>query len=301
MIEFDLIDWDSNGRHGKGANYYGLGASSAEGVDPKDRSGAGFNIEGLAMAPGVNNTSNLYVAFRAPLVPPTNRVNALIVPVLNFGKLTTKRSGRGTAQFGAPIELNLGGRAIRSIEGYQGTNYLIVAGPPGAPDSEGNLPPPGNFKLFTWTGNPTNQPVEHTADLSRLNAEGIVEVYPGPWTATNIFQIVSDNGTNRYYGDDIEAKFLEVREFKKFRVDNIALGDPVASAPTVRFVAAAANQVTLNWFSTVGTTYRVQIKTHPDSEWADYSGDIVATDSSSSTTVAAPADTQSFFRIIQVK
>lgn len=300
-LQFDLIDWDANNRHGRGANYYGLAESSSEGVDPKDRSGAGFNIEGLAMAPGVNNTSNLYVAFRAPLVPPTNRVNALIVPVLNFGKLTTKRSGRGSAQFGAPIELNLGGRAIRSIEGYQGTNYLIVAGPPGAPDSEGNLPPPGNFRLFTWTGHPADPPVEHTADLSRLNAEGIVEVYPGAWTATNLFQIVSDNGTNRYYGDDIEAKFLPVREFKKFRVDSIALGDPVPSPPTLRFIAASENNVTLNWFSTAGSTYRVQIRPGADAEWTDYSGDIVATDSSSSTMVAAPADTQSFFRIIQAR
>lgn len=301
FLKLDLIDWDSNGRHGKGANYFGLAASSAEGVDPKDQSGAGFNIEGLAMAPGVNNTSNLYIAFRAPLVPPTNRVNALVIPVLNFGKIATKRSGPGSAQFGAPIELNLGGRAIRSIEGYNGTNYLIVAGPPGAPDSEGNIPPPGNFRLFTWSGDPTNQPVEHTADLSRLNAEGIVEVPPGPWSATNVFQIVSDNGTNRYYNDGIEAKFLEVREFKKFRVDNVALGDPVPSPPTVRFVAASANNVTLNWFSTAGSTYRVQIKATPESEWADYSGDIVATDSSSSTAVAAPADSQSFFRIIQVE
>lgn len=300
-LQFDLIDWDSNNRHGKGANYYGLAESSSEGVDPKDRSGAGFNIEGLAMAPGVNNTSNLYVAFRAPLVPPTNRVNALVVPVLNFGKLTTKRSGRGSAQFGAPIELNLGGRAIRSIEGYQGTNYLIIAGPPGAPDSEGNLPPPGNFRLFTWTGNPTNQPIEHTADLSRLNAEGIVEVYPGPWTATNIFQIVSDNGTNRYYGDGIEAKFLEVREFKKFRVDDIALGDPVPSPPTLRFVAASENTVTLNWFSTAGSTYRVQMKPGASAEWTDYSADIKACDSSTATVVSPPADTQCFFRIIQVE
>lgn len=297
-LQFDLIDWDANNRHGKGANYYGLAASSAEGVDPKDRDGAGFNIEGLAMAPGVNNTSNLYVAFRAPLVPPTNRVNALVIPVLNFSKLTTKRSGRGAAQFGAPIELNLGGRAIRSIEGYQGTNYLIIAGPPGAGT---NLPPPGNFKLFTWTGNPTNQPVEHAADLAGLNAEGIVEVYGGAWTATNIFHIVSDNGTNQFYNDGIEAKFLEVREFKKFRVDPVALGEPVASAPTVRFVAASGNNVTLNWFSTAGSTYRVQMKSGIAEEWIDYSGDIKARDSSTATVISPPPDTQCFFRIIEVQ
>ena len=300
-LQIDLIDWDAASRHGKGANYYGLGASSAEGVDPKDRSGAGFNIEGLAMAPGVNNVSNAYIAFRAPLVPPTNRVNALVIPVLNAGKLTTKRSGRGAAQFGAPIELNLGGRAIRSIEGYQGTNYLIIAGPPGAPDSEGNLPPPGNFRLFTWSGHPTNQPVEHAADLSRLNAEGIVEVYPGAWSATNVFQIISDNGTNRFYDDGIEAKFLETREFKKFRVDPITLGDAVPSPPTLRFVVASESGLTLNWFSTAGSTYRVQMKPGLTSDWADIPGDITAFGSSTAHIITPPPEGQCFFRIVQVR
>ena len=297
FLKLDLINWDASGLHGKGANYYGLAASAAEGMDPKDRSGAGFNIEGLAMAPGPNNTTNVYVAFRAPLVPPTNRVNALVIPVLNFGKISTKRSGPGSAQFGAPIELNLGGRAVRSIEGSGGTNYLIVTGPPGAGT---NLPPPGNFKLFTWSGHPTNQPIEYNADLTGLNPEGIVQVFPGPWSATNVFQIISDNGTNRFYDDGIEAKFLETREFKKFRVDPIALGDAVPSPPTLRFVAASGNDVTLNWFSTAGSTYRVQMKPGLTSDWADMSGDITASESSTAHTVAPPPDGQCFFRIIQV-
>lgn len=82
FLKLDLVTWDSNNRHGKGANYYGLADSAAQGMDPKDRTGAGFNIEGLAMAPGPNNTTNLYIAFRAPLVPPTNRVNALVIPAI---------------------------------------------------------------------------------------------------------------------------------------------------------------------------------------------------------------------------
>lgn len=298
FLKLDLVAWDTNGRHGKGENYYGLAASAAEGMDPKDRTGAGFNIEGLAMAPGPNNTTNVYIAFRAPLVPPTNRVNALVIPVLNFGKISTKRSGPGSAQFGAPIELNLGGRAVRSIEGSSGTNYLIVTGPPGAGT---NLPPPGNFKLFTWSGHPTNQPIEYNANLTGLNPEGIVEVFPGPWSATNVFQIISDNGTNRFYDDGIEAKFLETREFKKFRVDPIALGDAVPSPPTLRFVAASGNNVTLNWFSTAGSTYRVQMKPGLASDWVDMSGDITASESSTAHTVAPPPDGQCFFRIIQVR
>ena len=298
FLKIDLIAWDALDRHGKGANYYGLAASADEGTDPKATDGSGFNLEGLCMAPGPNNTTNAYIAFRAPLVPPTNRATALLIPVLNFGKISTKRSGPGSAQFGAPIELNLGGRGVRSIEGVGGTNYLIVAGPPGAGD---NLPPPGNFKLFTWTGSTNDPPRERDADLSSLNPEGIVEVPPGVWTATNLFQILSDGGTNRYYGDGVQAKFLEVREFKKFRVDTIALGNAVPSPPVIRFVAASDAGVTLNWFSTKGSTYRVQMKPAFNTEWADVPDDVTATDATAGKTLPPAPNTQCFFRVIAVR
>jgi Protein of unknown function (DUF3616) len=303
FLKLDLLTWDANNRHGKGANYYGLTDSSAIGVDPKSPDGSGFNLEGLCMAPGPNNTTNAYIAFRAPLVPPTGtnaRSMALLIPVLNFGKITTKQSGPGSAQFGQPIELNLGGRGVRSIEGVGGTNYLIVAGPPGAGD---NLPPPGNFKLFTWTGHPTNQPQERAADLTGLNPEGIVEVPAGIWTATNTFQILSDNGTNIFYGDDIQAKHLEAqgkpREFKKFRVDTIALGD-VAPSTAIRFVAASEAGVTVNWFSTAGTTYRLQMKPALSADWVDAPGDVTATGVTASKTVVPVPNSQCFFRVIAV-
>ena len=250
------------------------------------------------MAPGPNNTTNCYIAFRAPLVPPTNRVSALLIPVLNFGKIASKPSGPGSAQFGAPIELNLGGRGVRSIEGVGGTNYLIIAGPPGA---GAGLPPPGDFKLFTWSGSPTNLPQEHSADLAGLNPEGIVEVHPGVWSATNQFQIVSDNGTNDYYGDGIEAKLLPVREFKKFRVDTITLGDATNSAPLIRFVAAAAGTVTVNWFSTEGATYRVQTKHSMDGDWSDAPGEITASGATASATLPVPTVNQCFFRVVRTR
>lgn len=303
FLKLDLLAWDANNQHGKGANYYGLTDSASIGVDPKSPDGSGFNLEGLCMAPGPNNTTNAYIAFRAPLVPPTGvdaRTKALLIPVLNFGKITTKQSGPGSARFGPPIELNLGGRGVRSIEGVGGTNYLIVAGPPGAGD---NLPPPGNFKLFTWTGQLTNQPQERAADLSGMNPEGIVEVPPGVWTATNLFQILSDNGTNVYYGDDIQAKHLEAqgkpREFKKFRLDTIALGD-VAPSTAIRFVAASEAGVIVNWFSTAGATYRLQMKPALNADWSDAPGDVTATDATASKTVAPVPNSQCFFRVIAV-
>ncbi len=303
FLKLDLLDWDANNLHGKGSNYYGLVASAAEGTDPKAPDGAGFNLEGLCMAPGPNNTTNCYIAFRAPLVPPTNRVHALVLPVLNYGRLTTKSSGPGSARFGAPIELNLGGRGIRSIEGHGGTNYLIVAGPSGAPDTNGFLPPPGNFRLFTWNGQPANQPAERGADVSQLNLEGIVEVFPGPWLPVTQFQILSDNGTNVFYADGVQAKHLQIssrpREFKKFRVDTIALGDVVTPMPVIRSLENISGVLTVQWFSVAGLTYRLQMKAALDGDWEDVPGDVMATGATASQSLTPPGpDTQCFFRVV---
>ena len=148
------------------------------------------------MAPG--STTTAYLAFRAPLIPPA-RTHALIVPVTNFTTLAARGGPAGSARFGPPIELDLGGRGIRSIEGT-GTNYLIVAGPAGTGT---NLPAPGNFRLYTWTGRAADAPRERTADLTGLNVEGIVELPAGVWTPPTKFQLVTDAGTNVYYGDEI--------------------------------------------------------------------------------------------------
>ena len=80
----DMVAWDQANGHGLGANALGLAASSAEGVDSKTP--AGFNIEGLGMAP--DNTT-AYFGFRAPQLPTSDRHLALIVPVLNFDTLVT--------------------------------------------------------------------------------------------------------------------------------------------------------------------------------------------------------------------
>ncbi|HXJ57608.1 MAG TPA: hypothetical protein VNU68_13190 [Verrucomicrobiae bacterium] len=293
FLKLDLLAWDQNNVHGLGANYYGLAASAAEGVNPKAPDGSGFNLEGLCMAPG--STTSAYIAFRAPLVPPSARSNALLIPVLNFTTLATRPSGLGSARFGPPIELNLGGRGVRSIEGV-GTNYLIVAGPPGTGD---NLPPPGNFRFFTWTGQTNNVPQERGADLSGLNPEGIVEVTPGPWSATNLFQILSDNGTNHYYGDEIEAKHLEVPQFKKFRVDTVALGPVVSPAPIIRAVKSYPNRVSITWSAQAGITYRLQMKPTLDGPWTDVPGPVLATDALATKTLAVTSDPQCFFRVLR--
>jgi hypothetical protein len=294
FLKLDLLAWDHDNGHGKGNDYYGFAASAAIGVDPKAPDGSGFNLEGLCLAPG--STNEAYIAFRAPLIPPS-RARALLVPVTNFTALAAQGGPPGSARFGPPIELNLGGRGIRSIEGI-GANYLIVAGPAGAGT---NLPPPGDFRLFTWSGRPMEAPVEHLANLTGLNIEGIVEVPAGVWTATTRFQLVTDGGTNVYYGDDIPAKHLPVREFKKFRTDVIELGGVAgAGAVIIRAFRPAEDGFRIEWFSREQTRYQLQTRSSLSGSWADYGPIILATDAVTTNTVpAGPA--QCFFRVVTVE
>lgn len=270
-LKVDLINWDKSNGHGKGTNYFGLEASDAEGVQPKAPDGSGFAIEGLAMMPG--STNGAYVAFRAPIVPATNRNYALIVPVFNFTTLAISNRPPGAALFGAPIEMDLFGRGIRSLEG-SASNYLIVAGPAGGQADHY----PQDFRLYTWSGNPADQPQQRAADLSGLNPEGIAELPPPAWTAATQFQIISDNGTSVYYGDDLAAKSLPVVNFRKFRSDRVALGEVVPPAPIITAVTNSSTSLTVIWRALAGETYRVQCKTNlAQANWLDVAGDVAAT------------------------
>ncbi|MBD2180567.1 DUF3616 domain-containing protein [Planktothrix sp. FACHB-1355] len=221
-LRTDLINWDSNNIHGKGANYYGLAASAAVGKIPEASDSSGFNIEGLAMAPG--STTTAYVSFRAPIEPTSVRTNALIVPVTNFDTLAMSSGAAGSATFGAPIELDLGGRGIRSIEG-NGNGFLIVAGAAFSPAGEA----PNDFRLYTWSGDPSDAPQMRDTNLTGMNPEGIVELPSGSINASNQIQLISDNGDNVWYNDGIAAKDLTEDNFQKFRSDWVTLGNIVAS------------------------------------------------------------------------
>jgi hypothetical protein len=193
----DLINWDHNNLHGKGADYYGLQASATIGVQPTNAHG--FSLEGLVPAP---DSKALYLGFRTPLInddgftvgtPGTDRTNALIVPLLNPLDLVTNNpvAGPGAARFGAPIELFLGRRGIRSLDRV-GIYYVILAGPPDAAGPND----PDNFRLYTWTGQPEDRPVERSAIIpTGYSPEGIVSV-PWPLTDTSQIQLVSDDGTS---------------------------------------------------------------------------------------------------------
>jgi uncharacterized repeat protein (TIGR01451 family) len=211
-LRTDLLNWDSSNAHGLGANHYGLVASAASGVLPEEPDGSGFNIEGFVMAPGSTTTG--YISFRAPISPAASRTKALIVPVTNVPSLVTANPSAGPATFGAPIELDLGGRGIRDIAKNSNDQYLIVAGP--ASET-------GTFALYTWSGIPTDAPVLRSANLSGLNPEGIAEVSVG-LSASSVVQLITDGGDTVLYGDGIIAKELSQPNFKKFRSDLVTLG-----------------------------------------------------------------------------
>lgn len=290
FLKLDLVNWDMGNGHGKGANYYGLANSTAEGVDPKTP--MGFNIEGLCMAPGSSTVA--YVALRAPIVPATNRTHALLVPVLNFTTVAISTNPPGSAQFGAPIELDLFGRGFRSIE-WNGFEYLIVAGTPY--DNTGAYP--RDFRLFTWSGNPTNQPAERAADLTDLNPEAIVELPTAPLQPSDQIQIISDNGRRLWYGDNIQAKFLPEPNFRKFRSDRVTLGPIVKSAPYILSNIVSQTGITVVWRSRQNDTYRLQYKpTLTAPSWTDVAGDVTATGAVSQKFHPLPPGMQRFYRVM---
>jgi predicted extracellular nuclease len=226
FLENDLIAWDNSNGHGLGAGFLGLAASAAAGVSPEVPNG--FNIEGLTLAP---NGTTAYVAFRAPNEPTSSRDKALIIPVTNFTTLLNATGGTaGSATFGAPIQLDLGGRGIRSIERNANNEYVIIAGPAGTATGTA----PNDFRLYTWTGNPTDAPVLRAADLTALSSGGsfetIVEV-PTALTSTSQMQFLVDNGDTVWYNNSTISKDLAQDNFQKFRSEVVALG--AAVAPTI--------------------------------------------------------------------
>jgi hypothetical protein len=207
----DLLNWSA-------ASALNLSASAASGVIPEDPSGRGFNIEGFTLAPdGVT----AYVGFRAPLVPPSGRAQALIAPILNLSSLVTGNPSSGPAQLGSPIQLDLGGRGIRSME-CNSSGCLIVAGPVAS-----NATPPlaRDFKLFTWSGRPGDPPRQRAADLTGMNPEGIVKLPTGSLTSSTQIQLISDNGDTDWYNNGQACKDLSQSSQKKFRSDRVILGD----------------------------------------------------------------------------
>jgi hypothetical protein len=199
------------------ANGYNFTASGASGMIPKQI--GGLNVEGLCLGP---NDTSLYIGFRAPLVPVSNRTKALICPVKNFEAWFNNGSPIGNPTYGTPIELNLGGRGIRSLEKNANGQYLIVAG---------SFDSTHNPALYEWNGNPMSAPVLLTADLTSINPEGILS-FPSPFYNGSIVELISDDGTQIWYNDAVENKDLPERKHKKFRTVKVVTTGGTLTNPT---------------------------------------------------------------------
>ncbi len=139
----------------------------------------GFNIEGLAAAPG----EALLIGLRNPR--PGGR--AIVVPLTNPAAVA---DGGADPRFGHPERLDLGNRGIRSIERV-GDRYVIVAGPFGDGDND--------FTLYGWSGIPGSQPNPETGlVVGNLRPQLLFNFKPEALFATgnaNEVYLLSDDGT----------------------------------------------------------------------------------------------------------
>ena len=169
---------------------YKLKAASKKAPKAKDA----LNIEGLCAVPN----RGLIFAFRNPI----RKGKALLVPLKNAADVV---AGAARAEFGKPIELDLAGLGVRSIE-YDELNrrFIIVAGP-----YKSGV---GDFRLYHWSGDPAQVPKHVKLDFAKLNPEALF-IYPGG--GKNRIHILSDDGTRKIDGKD--CKTLAVPSLRRFR------------------------------------------------------------------------------------
>ena len=231
-MEAALVAWDETGASGKPAGYFGFKASSGAGIAPENTNG--FSIEGMTTS---TDNSQLWLGFRAPQTDTTTRDKALIVPVINYKDLL---SGEATdPQLGSAIELNLGGRGIRSIDkATDGSGYLIIAGPSGPATAEVT----NDFRLYTWDGDAEHAPVELDNNLDALLAatggsfESIVS--PASIKPGTQIQLLQDNGDTIWSGKTDVSKDLPAAE-QQFKGNLVTLGSPVHDTTAPKLVTAS--------------------------------------------------------------
>lgn len=197
-LEQDLIAWDQQNN-----DRFGFAKSAAAGLAPENV--AGFSIEGAVVS---HDGSTLWLGFRAPQIDQKLRNKALMVPVLNFQDIVEGSLGQGAAEFGEPVELNLGGRGIRDISKWADGQYLIVAGPATASVAQVKE----NFALYQWSGMPDEAPIKLHNNLEELRASlGSIETIVEPrWDqAETRVQLLLDNGDTLWEGQTRISKDLE--------------------------------------------------------------------------------------------
>lgn len=224
-----LITWGD-------ANGYDFTAASAAGKDAKTIDG--FNVEGMVFGP---DNSTLYIGFRAPLVPTGSRTKAVIAPIANFETWFNNGAPAGNPSIGAPIELDLGGRGIRDMIRMANGGYIIIAGSYG--DAQAGA-------VYLWTGLSTAAPILiPSLGINTLNVEGVLPINISGTETADRLQVISDNGDNVYYTDNIAAKDLGQNNMKKFSSDIvISVAGGVLPVTFTYFVANKQGKtVVLNW------------------------------------------------------
>ncbi len=161
-------------------------------IAPKEP--GGLNIEALATTP----EQEMLIGFRNPVIDG----QALVLKLKNPQDLVMDPTAR--AQFGKPIELDLGGLGLRSMEYWpQLSHYLIVAGACDGSDE---------FALYLWSGDRDSSPqLLHVTLPPDFRPEGIV-LYPNE----NRVQLISDDGSIVRDGQTA-CKNLQNSEHKYFR------------------------------------------------------------------------------------
>ncbi|MEC4749282.1 DUF3616 domain-containing protein [Methylomicrobium sp. Wu6] len=179
---------------------------AAEQLPPKAK--GGLNIEGLAATP---NNKALLIGFRNPI--PDGK--AILLPLTNPLELIKEKNAH--AIFGNPIELDLNGLGIRSLEYWESQNrFIIVAGAYDGSDQ---------FALYQWSGLENENPerIEVTGWPSDFRPESVL-FYPH---RDNQFQLLSDDGSiKRNAGTpckDIKDKDHPLKYFRSLwiRIDEI--------------------------------------------------------------------------------
>ncbi|MEM8508392.1 MAG: ExeM/NucH family extracellular endonuclease [Bacteroidota bacterium] len=184
-----------------------------------------IEIEALTLAPG--STTTAYLGFRVP----DSGGDAIVIPVTNFTALPG--AADGSAVFGALINLDLGGRTLRSME-CNDNGCILIGGPNGTVT---------DFALYTWSGNAVDAPELRSADLTALQTGGSFEGIVGQPESTFLgsdgdaltIKLLSDLGATAVYNDGVENKDQR-REWKKFRTDIVTLGavtDPPVIVPNI--------------------------------------------------------------------
>jgi len=237
----ELMAWD----HANG-DALGLTADCSETAPTLPDIVDGCNLEGLETAPG--STGTAYLGFRAPVI----QGKALIVPVTNYTSLIG--SAAGSAHFGDPILLDLGGRSIREIRQGANGQYLITAG---APD---DTPVAGlGWALYRWNGEAGSAPVplatlpadSGAAGQEAGSFESIVHV-PGTLAAGTRVQLMTDNGTTVFYGDGVAGKDVSPTALQKSVSEWVTLGavpDETATVSSSSVVAGGTVTVAGSGFT----------------------------------------------------